>query len=254
MHNQTVIVVGDAFTDFAKQENVATYSDTMTMIKEHKFEGLLTVIPGQGIHREKIDDLVRLIATTRNVVLATSAEKLADVAGKELCHKVKQENALVGKPERLSDNVFHLDLLVDDRCEIMSDHITGLHLQGMLVIEAARQSLLAVTETYYCDSDTKYYFVINRMDTHFHKFCFPVGADIRYTIRNLEIKSNGKINGEATVEFFQGDQEPLSVCELSYSALQAEYLSTKEREIAQQTVSNLLANYSEPEEELPLTA
>ncbi|MGE5545540.1 MAG: AfsA-related hotdog domain-containing protein [Solirubrobacterales bacterium] len=102
-------------------------------------------------------------------------------------HKHQASNTVISAPRRLSEDTFELDLLVDEDCELMADHQTGQHLQGMLLIEAARQSFLAVTEMFYLPDDgTRYYFVFDDLSARYKRFVFPVDARLVYRVRNVD--------------------------------------------------------------------
>jgi hypothetical protein len=59
---------------------------------------------------------------------------------------------MLSLPRRVSESCFEADVLVDDAGEHMSDHVSGQHLPGMVLIEAARQMILAVTEEFFSES------------------------------------------------------------------------------------------------------
>jgi acyl-CoA thioesterase FadM len=58
-----------------------------------------------------------------------------------------------------------------------------MHIPAMVLIEAARQMFLAVTETYYIDSSvTPYRFLINTIQCQFHLPVFPLPITVRYEV------------------------------------------------------------------------
>jgi len=46
-------------------------------------------------------------------------------------HKHQLQNAIISHPLRLNDTLFDVALMVDDRSELMGDHATSQHIQGM---------------------------------------------------------------------------------------------------------------------------
>ncbi|WP_233420966.1 AfsA-related hotdog domain-containing protein [Xenorhabdus nematophila] len=64
-------------------------------------------------------------------------------------HKRIPHNTIIGSTRKENENSFSLPLLIDERCELMSDHQTGQHIQGMILIEACRQTFIAVTEEFF---------------------------------------------------------------------------------------------------------
>ncbi len=85
----------------------------------------------------------------------------------------------IGVAEKVNENLFSLPLLIDERCELMTDHQTGQHIQGMILVEACRQTFIAVTEEFYMsDKVGQSYYVINDMNIKFSNFLFPLPAVI----------------------------------------------------------------------------
>jgi len=191
-----MLVVGDKFAQFAIGKDVITLSQLCGLLglPGGMMAGAprVVVMPGQGLGDDDIDAVLTLAAGSANadrfeLTLWRLAPKRAHGTRS---HKRDARNTLISEPRRLNEDVFELDLLVDEDCELMSDHQTGQHLQGMLLLEAARQSFLAVTEAFFLPQDgTKFYFVINEMAATYNAFAFPLDARIRYLIREKDIGS-----------------------------------------------------------------
>jgi hypothetical protein len=126
----------------------------------------------------------------------------------------------------------------------MSDHTTGCHLQGMLLIEAARQSFLAVTEWFLLDANQKYYFVINRLDVTYHRFAFPVGTEIDIALRNVDSSRGDRVAAEATIRFLQHG-ECVAEVQVAYTAILEDRLLQREAQMAQ---GALLQSLSAPKD------
>lgn len=189
MENNVILVVGDRFGGFADKSGTMTASELGNMLRE---DSALAVgsesvfVPGQGLSQEQLRQIYEEAAARGLKPAFEHWEAVLKVpkAGGELTHKRKPENRLVGVPRRIEEDRFELDLMIDDRNEIMSDHVTGQHLQGMLLIEACRQAFLAVTEKFFLSEHEgrSYYFVINDMSVSYHGFAFPVDAAIDYRV------------------------------------------------------------------------
>jgi hypothetical protein len=73
----------------------------------------------------------------------------------------------------------------------MEDHQTGLHLQGMLLVEAARQAFLAVTEVFFLPQDgTKFYFVFNTLSVNYKRFAFPIATRLHYRVCERDVSTS----------------------------------------------------------------
>ena len=124
-------------------------------------------------------------------------------------------------------------MLIDDRNEIMSDHITGLHLQGMLLIEATRQMFIAVGETQYAHLGVPKggYVIFNRLDTRFEQFSFPIPTLIQQKITKVEQPRHDRTSFSASIEIFQ-DQGRVAETYVEYSIFESNSLKPKEERLA----------------------
>jgi hypothetical protein len=189
MKNRVLLVVGDKFLQFAVGKDVITLSQLRSLLTLPQVvsldRGLLTAIPGQGLGDGDVKDILDLALTSPHrdhfdLSLWRNRPKRAD---RRLSHKHRPENTLISEPRRVAGDVFEMDLLLDENCDVMGDHQTGQHLQGMVLMEAARQAFLAVTEAFFLPQDnTRFYFVINKFAADYKRFAFPLDATIRYEI------------------------------------------------------------------------
>lgn len=233
-----IVVVGDKFEGFAANPGVVTATQARQLMQDSDMlPSGMVLVPGQGLCDEDIDSLMedaeRTGATRRiDVRLRKLRPQLASASQS---HKRLTENTIISTARRtLEENTFELDLLVDERCELMGDHQTGQHIQGMILIEAARQAFLAVTEQFFIDhkSGRRYYFVINAMNTEYLGFVFPIPATLRYTILEQKITNPSRLGFRAYVDVIQAGQ----VCartEVRFTAFEAEKIVAKENERAE---------------------
>src|SRR3546814_2102255 len=150
-----VIVVPEAFSNFAKNENCLPYSELVAYLRQDNLViGAMkgsTFIAGQGLDELQLDHVECLSARRglQEAFLHWRVWHVANLAARSLCHKHIPENILISKPVQRSDNVFTSDLFLHYRNELMLDHLTGQHIQGLVLTEACRQMFLAVTEKYF---------------------------------------------------------------------------------------------------------
>lgn len=190
MSNQILFVVGDKFFQFSHGKNVLTVSQLRGLIT---ISGLMTfehnhveIQPGQGLSDDDVLGILQLAAMSPHARRfdLSALERMSQRAPASQSHKRKNENTLISAPRQISEHEFLLDLVIDENCELMRDHQTGQHLQGMILLEAARQSFLAVSEAFFLPADgTKFYFVINEMTARYHRFAFPLPAVVHYCLR-----------------------------------------------------------------------
>lgn len=149
-------------------------------------------------------------------------------------HKHHIHNSIISHPARVGDNCFEAALLLDERCELMADHQTGQHIQGMILIEAARQLFLAVTEEYFIGQAVhdRYYFVINNIEVKFMGFVFPLGAMLRYEIVSADTANPARMRFETVVSVIQGDACATQIA-FGFTAFHASKIEAKEQQQAQ---------------------
>lgn len=193
MSERYFLVVGDKFSGFAAGKSAVTLSQlkgVLTLPGGLLASGdRLILIPGQGLGDRDVAEIADLaessaLAGCLDLSLWSNAPKRADGCRS---HKRHVHNTTISEPWRVAEDTFEMDVLIDDEGELMSDHQTGQHIQGMILFEAARQSFLAVTEAFYLPQDgEKRYFVIDEMSVRYKRFVFPYAAKLRYVVREAE--------------------------------------------------------------------
>ncbi|QUQ66625.1 AfsA-related hotdog domain-containing protein [Kutzneria sp. CA-103260] len=160
MGEDRLVVVGDRFEDFLA--NPGTIAASRLRADEL---GDQELVAGQGLSGELLAELAK-----RWDVPAP--------ARRELTHKRAAKNVMIGEPS-LVDGVWTAPLVLDERNEVLEDHITGQHVPAVALIEAARQMWTAVTELRYPPSAPSR-FVIEQLRSRFDTFVFPLPTVVRY--------------------------------------------------------------------------
>lgn len=188
MISKALIVVSDKFSKFTMGKQAVTESQlhAMLALPEHILPGRTCLVPGQGLSETKLAALITMIEAADPHGKrwdASPLRELPDRAGSMLSHKHEPANTLISRPEQTGEGSYRLDMCIDQNCELMGDHQTGQHVQGMILVEAARQSFLAVSEAFYPHpAGGKTYFVIHTLSTDFVGFVFPLHAHIDYRV------------------------------------------------------------------------
>lgn len=197
MVDHFLLVVGDKFSEFAAGKDALTLSQLCALLTLPATlpigEGRFVPVPGQGLGDDDIAAVLKLANTSAHKAqfdLGAWRGRPSRAPG-SVTHKRFAENTVISEPRQVDQYSFALDLLIDEDCEMMSDHQTGQHLQGMLLIEAARQSFLAVTERFFLPQDGgKFYFVFDDLSVRYKRFVFPVDASLSYVIREMDPSPN----------------------------------------------------------------
>lgn len=236
MPEHVIYVVGNKFSDFCRNEGVLTADQLAGMIRRDQAGQLpprAVFLPGQGLRDADIDAIMTAAEEhhlTRKFEFRLYANRSIR-AGRRHTHKWRTENSLISIPRRVHEDLFEMDLMIDDRSEQMSDHQTGQHIQGMVLIEGARQSFLAVTEHFYLDPEGEfsYYFVINNLSVNYSRFLFPVEALIRYEILEKEISAPlERLYFRVQISFIQAGKRATEV-EVAFTAYREEKISANEQ-------------------------
>lgn len=239
----TILVVGDKFAAFGRHPGVMTISELKALVDKGDRAALppqARLVPGQGVRET---DIQALLEASRGFAVDVSPLEQHPVrAGRIHTHKHFLHNSIIAAPARVNDALFETALLLDERSELMSDHQTGQHIQGMILIEASRQTLLAVTEEFFIGNDNhdRYYFVLQEVETKFINFVFPVDVKIRYEVLDMDTSSASRLRFTTKTSFTQGD---ICCAEVmwKFTAYLASRIEAKENEMAASLVQRLAA-------------
>lgn len=207
--NQIINVVSDKFKDFRRFPDVITCSDLINqLIKNVDDKCPKQFVIGQGVSEAELESIKMLFYNGESGFIKIE-EKITNRADRFLVHKHKPKNVLITTPEKINENEFKSSLIIDEDCELLDDHIAGLHVQGLVFVEAARQMHMAVTEMY---DLTEYHrgricYALDKIDVQYHTFLFPMCVNIKLTI--IEKKwdeTNETMLTHARTEFTQLDQ------------------------------------------------
>jgi len=243
--NKTIFVVGNKFHAFGKHEAVKTIGEIKDMVRANSFKELPSdsrLIAGLGVREAELQALhdQGSWSLAEHGIDMTPALQRRPRASRLQTHKHHLRNAIISHPERLSEDHYQAEILLDERSELMNDHQTGQHVQGMVLVEAARQMFLAVTEEYFIGAhqNEPYYFVINQMAVRFTGFVFPVTAILDYRIKSKDISNPARLRFDVAIAVVQGG---LSVTEISFqfAAYYAANIKQKENQQAERLLQTL---------------
>lgn len=193
---EKLILVGNNFHEYARKCKAITVDDLITSLHNQSYDTSkrFKVVLGQGVNYEcaqKILDEYHLFYKD------TQAIDISDIYDATMCgkniftHKAKLCNIIIGHSKKSGESDYHIPLLIDDKCELLQDHQTGLHIQGIMIVEAFRQAIVAVTEEFLnTDEENKQMVVVNYINTTYNFFLFPLPTTIRLKV--LEKKLIGK--------------------------------------------------------------
>ena len=237
-----MVVVGDIFKNLCDEQRVLNYSDVIDKIKLGDV-GNVHLALEQGICEDQYQEMLTLLELydhSKTISISSYFDEVSRCPA-NFTHKSKVVNTLISDPGKLDDKNYYSYLLINENCADLSDHVTGQHLQGMLLMEAARQMTLAITEKYFIEQEfhNKVSFITHSSEIKFHEYAFPVSTRIDYRI----IKHRGvfKNTGEFTVAIgFVQNEIVVSECYYKFSVLDKKFVCEKEKISAKSIINNLI--------------
>lgn len=235
-------IVGDRFLHFADGETVLTASELVNLLFAYRTKSIKQYYylhAGQGLTDEsdkKIIQSIRQLGLKKYFICANSLFP-AKRAAAFLTHKHQAKNTMISVPSKLSENHYESYLMIDENCAEASDHLTGQHIQGAILMEAARQMTLAVTEKFFIDEKIRNQvsFISNRVQTNFYQYVFPLEVKIHYEIKKRRGLVGQNTRFEVIVTFYQNDT---AVSEVTYdfTTLNKNYIHDKEKAAAKSVI------------------
>lgn len=232
-----IIIVGDHFAKFGENDNVFTFSKAVKILSANKYENDYQIIFGQGLSKENIEELKKLSCHDADKTLLFNRTPLLWETTHNV-HKHKAENVLISETLKTGDVSYQCHLLIDDDDAEMSDHITGQHIQGMVLLEACRQMINSVSERFLIKSGSEKSFVLHEINSEFKEYLFPVDSVMEMTVRHFRSGLRGDFTAECMITVIQNNTLCLCVT-IKFSAIDKEYLSLIEQQMATKSLSHL---------------
>ncbi len=245
MERNAIIVVGDRFTEFARNSEVQRISYFLNALRHS--DGIFPpIVLAQGLSKATLEELRVLISNrtgenSLNVHIPVRATC-------KLTHKHVEKNIMISMPTAKSDKIFEAELLLDDCSDVIEDHQTGQHIQGIALIEAARQFFTAATEKYLIPPNTKGRFIFDSIQTTFHRFVFPLPCSM---IMNVLKASGNSLQRIFVVEIllFQNNENTTTI-ETQYRVIDSRVCEKQEAIAAchalQATIANVTSSQLAP--------
>ncbi|WLS79019.1 AfsA-related hotdog domain-containing protein [Erwinia pyri] len=255
MNCKKLVVVGDKFNEFANGKDVLTISqlELLTQIPANIIDKEHEIIIGQGVRKDFAGKVISNHARNAihgNKLKMYSLEKMVNDKKNVHCHKRLEQNVLIGSAEQTdhNSNLYAMPLLIDERCELMSDHQTGQHIQGMLLVEASRQAFIAITEEFIYKQDSGRYYVINSMAINFSSFLFPLPALVHFEFLEQDINNHrGRFKAQVRVTQHQ------TLCasmDVEFTVYPSGLISEKEKSLAEAAMQAAVVEQQTPAQEM----
>lgn len=243
MRELRIVIIGNRLTEFANNENILTYEqfDYLLQIEsklsdsQHKYKLHL----GQGLSDLQIEAICNQIQYKELKTRFKLFDGFRPIyrANSQLTHKRKIENSMISEPEKIAALQFKSYLMLDDSCAEMSDHLTGQHIQGMVLIEASRQMVNSVSEKYLItqNNNNKKGFVLNFLNSKFYEYVFPLDIEMIFKVEKIRNGLDGNFKAEASIQILQNAKLMMAV-EIGFSVMEKATLISLESQMAKLAV------------------
>ncbi|WP_354641715.1 AfsA-related hotdog domain-containing protein [Kitasatospora camelliae] len=181
MTDETMVVVGDRFEEFLENKGTVPAGVLLERLRNGDLPPRIQLTVGQGLTAAQLAELAAL-AERGPTIVAIRQGAVPAPAERRLTHKHDAKNVLIGTVEQTGAGTFRAPLVLDERVEVLEDHLTGQHIPAVTLLEAARQTWTVVTEQFLLTEDIPTRFVINSVDSAFHRFVFPLPATLEYRL------------------------------------------------------------------------
>lgn len=238
MEVNKIVVVGDKYSEYANGKKALTISqlELLAKLPDNLFPDEHELIAGQGVCKHKAKKVIDDIGNNQRLkskLKTCSVEKLVSEHKNRHTHKWDERNILIGQAEKVDHklDMYALPLVIDDNCELMGDHQTGQHVQGMLLVEACRQAFIAVTEEFVYQKQSDKYYVINSMSIDFANFLFPLPAIVHFEFVEKDVNERrGRFKARMSV---MQNQTVCASMDVSFAVYSAKSILAKEGELAE---------------------
>ncbi|MFF4549038.1 AfsA-related hotdog domain-containing protein [Streptomyces sp. NPDC001435] len=233
MSPDAVIAVGDRFEDFLVNRGTVPVSDLLARLRSGDVPESLAVAIGQGLSDEQLAE-IRTLADRHAPAVTVAKSGVPERARQQLTHKHDAKNVLIGPVGQIGENRFAADLVLDQRVEVLEDHLTGQHIPAITLLEAARQFWTVVTEQFYVTGPDRTRFVIGSVGSTFHSFVFPLAATLQYELLELTRTPVGPVF-KCRISIHHGDTLA-SVIDAEYRVIPEPFSVKQEKIAARQAV------------------
>lgn len=248
MKELKIIIIGNRLIEFSNNKNIFTFDQFLHLLSiENKLlnsHNNYLVNIGQGLNDQQINDIqdkIEQLDLSHRFHL-TGALSHASRANSGLTHKINSHNSMISEPYKLSSSEYKSYLLIDEACAEMSDHITGQHIQGMVLIEASRQMVNSVSEKYLIsDKNTaRKGFVLNSISSTFFEYVFPMEVELIFTLDKLRKGLDENFKAEASISVYQHEKVMMKI-NVIFSVMDKKTLLNIESKMAELSVEKALS-------------
>ncbi len=225
------IVSADVFSDFSRECGALDASEVRKRLKAGTIGPDDIFLPGQGLSEADYAEIEALASHNgyNDAFRFWRTFPAAPRAPRSLTHKHHAHNSMISVPRGQDDGAYRSELLICTGNELISDHVTGQHVQGMVLVEACRQMFIAVSELCHMDHEDgrRSYVVFNKMEVAFKAFTFPLPAAVEYRALTCTSPRPDRLSISAELNVIQNARITTTLT-VDYTLFRADRLRQKE--------------------------
>lgn len=236
------IIVGTRVKSQCEDERLVSAEQACLLIDGwSKTDGALILVVGQGIDDTSLQDVYKAAERKGEGVILDppTPPRRASYA---LTHKHVESNIAITQPFADGSGSYRCTLLLDERSADVSDHLTGRHIPGQMIAEAARQTTIAVTERFFLPAErpVEVRFVTHEMTVSYADFMLPLPIDIRCV--PVRLRRAGQCNLRVSYEMqFTQLKKHAATAEFSISVVDRRYFDSREKSLLDELYEQLAA-------------
>jgi hypothetical protein len=223
------IVVGDRIKAHCFDERLLSITEVECLIEARTSHSRPIVLHvGQGIDYARLQRLYARVEHGDKAILLVPP-KLPPRASHQSTHKHVPTNIAISEPVARGDGGYEASLLLDERSADVSDHLTGHHIPGMLVAEAARQMMIAVVERFYLPVRRRapVRFITHEMSLAYHDFMAPLPVQLLFIPVKLRRVGDSNLKLSSEIRFTQRKRIG-ALARFDVSVIDRRYLESRE--------------------------
>lgn len=227
-----VLLVGNYIKQQFVNQQVLAVDDFLAKFKQDRLPLNQQFLIGQGLSSEQR----RSVERYSNKESQLSLKK----ASTALTHKTSDSNVMISDPKWIAEDCYESQLMLDDRCSDMSDHLTGQHIQAMVLVEAARQLNTAVCEKFLIDEAGRANIglVLDQLETRFKRYIYPCPVTLRYELVKIRKTPAGFFKATSKIVFVQNEEVCTEII-LHFSGMDTVFLTEKEDSGIEELVNSM---------------
>lgn len=219
MEAESLIVVGDGYAAFGKNDSVITAGRLIDMLAYANAQPpAQRVILGLGIDEQQRQYIARRLDELNVCVLNPNVGP----ASLDLTHKTDVDNVLISELGVLNEFEYACQLRLGNCSDRLSDHVTGQHVGAMILMESARQAGIAALEL--ALQRGRCSFMLQRFDSQYLSYAFPVPTNLHILVT---LKNDGmakQVSATLNILFSQASVEVARI-EIDVTVSDADLLS-----------------------------